>query len=400
MTPELSRRSLLKVGGGAVLGLGLGAGRLPAWARAPARAAQGLGPGALPFPNLPEGTDDDAADRAHRRADDGEPLLRQHLRDAAEQAPTRRGVDGLPVDARPPDAGQPRPKGATCSKLASTPCQDGGLPARAGTRATSRTPTGATTASCGPAARSRWATGTRHDCPSTTRWPRTSRSATATSARCLAQTYPNRRFLFTGTAGGTIATDAATFSIPAAERHDLRSLRPLRDRLEGLLRRPPEPTHRPGHRRHRRPAGEVRDHDRLPLRCEGGEAAVVLASSSPHFSYESEEDPQDIQVGERFVAAHHQRGDDVAQLGPHGAAHHLRRARRLLRPRPAARRRPARRHPADARAQRPPRRLRPLRLPRAADRVSPWARRDYVSHVVHDHTSSSSFIERSGTSAR
>jgi len=56
MTSGLSRRSLLKLGGGAALGVGLGAGRLPAWARSPARAAQGLGPGALPNPRLPEGT--------------------------------------------------------------------------------------------------------------------------------------------------------------------------------------------------------------------------------------------------------------------------------------------------------------------------------------------------------
>jgi len=32
----------------------------------------------------------------------------------------------------------------------------------------------------------------------------------------LAQTYPNRRFLFTGTASGTTATDNTTFSVPAA----------------------------------------------------------------------------------------------------------------------------------------------------------------------------------------
>src|SRR5439155_17701036 len=32
----------------------------------------------------------------------------------------------------------------------------------------------------------------------------------------LGQTYPNRRFLFSGTASGTIATDATTFSVPAA----------------------------------------------------------------------------------------------------------------------------------------------------------------------------------------
>jgi hypothetical protein len=37
-------------------------------------------------------------------------------------------------------------------------------------------------------------------------------------------------------------------------------------------------------------------------------------------------------VGERFVARIAPRGHDLAQLGPHRAVHHLRRARRLLRP--------------------------------------------------------------------
>jgi phospholipase C len=35
-------------------------------------------------------------------------------------------------------------------------------------------------------------------------------------ASTLAQTYPNRRFFFTGTASGTISTNSETFSIPAA----------------------------------------------------------------------------------------------------------------------------------------------------------------------------------------
>ncbi len=32
----------------------------------------------------------------------------------------------------------------------------------------------------------------------------------------LAQTYPNRRFFFTGTASGITATDGETFNVPAA----------------------------------------------------------------------------------------------------------------------------------------------------------------------------------------
>ena len=77
-----------------------------------------------------------------------------------------------------------------------------------------------------------------------------------------------------------------------------------------------------------------------------------------------------------------------------GAVHQLRRARRLLRPRPAA--------AALAPDSIPPI-LTTTDVPGAFNRygfrvplmvVSPWARANYVSRVVQDHTSVLAFIER------
>ena len=229
MTPELSRRSLLKVGGGAVLGLGLGAGRLPAWARAPARAAQGLGPGALPFPNLPEGT------ATMPQIEHIVVLMMENqsfdsiLGMLPDAGAGRRRVDGLPVTRGPPDAGQPRPDGAASARSSPpTPCQEVGTPGqnwnaqphlvrqRAQRRLRARER---------PVAM--WLLGRRRRCPSTYSLARTFPLGERWFCSVLAQTYPNRRFLFAGTASGTIATNAATSRSPAAERHDLGPLRPL-----------------------------------------------------------------------------------------------------------------------------------------------------------------------------
>ena len=74
--------------------------------------------------------------------------------------------------------------------------------------------------------------------------------------------------------------------------------------------------------------------------------ADAAAGTLPQFSFvdpdyetTSEENPQDIQVGEGFAAPGHHGAHAVAGLGAHRAVLHLRRARRLLRPRAAAARR-------------------------------------------------------------
>ncbi len=69
----------------------------------------------------------------------------------------------------------------------------------------------------------------------------------------LCQTYPNRRFFFTGTASGTISTDNTTFSIARRERHDLRPARSPQDRLRHLRPAGGELADHPGHPQARRP---------------------------------------------------------------------------------------------------------------------------------------------------
>src|SRR4051794_19051489 len=96
---------MLKAGGGAALGLAVAAGRLPAWARPVARAAAGAGPGALPFPNLPEGTPT-MPQIEHIVV----LMMENHSFDnilgvLPQQVRSRRKVDGLPVDAK----GRPTP---------------------------------------------------------------------------------------------------------------------------------------------------------------------------------------------------------------------------------------------------------------------------------------------------
>ena len=91
----------------------------------------------------------------------------------------------------------------------------------------------------------------------------------------------------------------------------------------------------------------------------------------------------------------HQRGDGEPGVAEDGAAVHVRRARRLLRPRAAAGRGAARRHRART-STRP--RARPRRGTSTACASRPSSsrrsrRRNYVSHVVHDHTSVLRFIE-------
>ena len=172
----------------------------------------------------------------------------------------------------------------------------------------------------------------------------------------LAQTYPNRRFLFTGTASGTIATDSDTFSIPAANGT-------ICDRLDAhhidwaiYYQNLPSWLIVPGSldRRARRRASA----------SSTAFAADVAAGRLPQFTFidpnydtTSEENPQDIQVGERFIAEVVHTLMQAPDLEAHRAVHHLRRARRLLRPRAAAARDQARQRsrrcstPGDVRAR-------------------------------------------------
>jgi phospholipase C len=394
VSTPLSRRSLLKLGGGAALGLGLGAGRLPAWARPPARAAQGLGPGALPFPNLPEGTP------TTPQIEHIVVLMMENLSfDTVlgmlpHQVPSRRRVDGLPVDAH----GRPTPVNrgptrAVRSKLAPTPCQEQGLPRQNWNASHISYANGRNSGfvrASGPFAMWHW---DEETLPATyslaTHFPVGQRYFCSV----LAQTYPNRRFLFTGTASGTIATSTATFSIPAQngtiwDRFDRFGI-DWKDYYVNL----PSPLIVPG---------TADTPDRLEKFVSTSEflsdaAAGKLPSFSlvePHYGYESQEDPQDVQVGERFIARiaravmtspNWERTALFITYDEHGGYYdHV--------PPPAA-----------VTPDETPPILGSDDVPGGYDRlgfrvpliaVSPWAKRGYVSSVVQDHTSVLRFVER------
>jgi phospholipase C len=208
----------------------------------------------------------------------------------------------------------------------------------------------------------------------------------------LAQTYPNRRFFFTGTASGTIATNADTFSIPAANGT-------IWDRLDahqidwGIYYNDlPSWLIVPG----------VFSAARAPRQRHYSQFATDVAAGrlpqftfiDPNYENQSQENPQDVQVGEEFIA------DVVHTLmsaptwkhtalfityDEHGGYYDHVPPPRAIKPDSI----PPRTKPTDA----------PGGYGRYGFRVplivvSPWAKHGYVSNVTQDLTSLTAFIER------
>jgi phospholipase C len=372
----------------------MGLGRLPAWTRPPAAWAQSAGPGSLPFPNLPEGT------ASMPRIEHIVVLMMENqsfdgfLGMLPHQFSSRRKVDGLRVDA----GGRPTPVNraggkAYRSKLAPTPCQEKGHPGQnwnASHLSYARGRNSGFVKASGPVAMWYW---DKETLPALSSLASQFPVGQRYFCSVLAQTYPNRRFLFTGTASGTIATSTATFSTPAPNGT-------IWDRLDrfGISWKDyyvdlPSPLIVPG-------TGDSPDRQAKFVSTTdflSDAAAGTLPQFSlvePQYSYESQEDPQDIQVGERFIA----RIARAVMSSPnwastalfitydeHGGYYdHV--------PPPAAV------TPDDT-----PPMLGPADVPGAYDRlgfrvplvvVSPWAKKGYVSGVVQDHTSILRFVER------
>jgi phospholipase C len=207
----------------------------------------------------------------------------------------------------------------------------------------------------------------------------------------LCQTYPNRRFLFTGTASGLTGTNAATFSTPAANGTIFDRLDRLGISWKTYYTTVPSmaiiPNTIPPSRQRR-----VVKIDRYYADAASGHLPSV-SFVEPNFDVESQENPQDIQFGERFLqrvvhALMHSPAWEHSALfityDEHGGFYD---------------------HVPPPRAIKPdstPPRLKPDDPPGAFDRygfrvpliaVSPYARANYVSRVVQDHTSILRFIE-------
>jgi phospholipase C len=208
----------------------------------------------------------------------------------------------------------------------------------------------------------------------------------------LAQTVPNRRFFFTGTASGTIASDLTTFFITAANAS-------IWDRLDAYgidwgiyFQFLPSWLLVPGSLTPAR-ASRQRPFDQFLTDAAAGRLPQ-FTFIDPNYVTTSEENPQDIQVGEQFVAqvvnalisAPTWKSTALfLTFDEHGGYYDH------VPPPPAIK--------PDSIAPL----LRPGDAPGAYDRygfrvplitVSPWARRGYVSTVTQDHTSIDAFIER------
>jgi phospholipase C len=206
----------------------------------------------------------------------------------------------------------------------------------------------------------------------------------------LAQTYPNRRFLMAGTAAGIISTDVADLTAPAPPNGT------IFDRLSA---------HKISWKNYYTDVpsmliihgtAKYKNHVAKTSQFLKDAAAGNLPSFSivdPNFGHQSEEDPQDIRQGERFAAA-------IVNAVMHGKNW----AKTLLiwtydehggyydHVAPPAAIKPDKIEPETAGRT----------LPGSYDRygfrvpaviVSPYARRNYISHVVHDHTSILKLVE-------
>jgi phospholipase C len=208
----------------------------------------------------------------------------------------------------------------------------------------------------------------------------------------LAQTYPNRRFLMAGTAAGIVSTTTAALFAPTPpngtifDRLDAHKISwtnyytnlPSGAIIPSVLKKDPK---------------HFAKMSQFLLDAKAGKLPS-FSIVDPDYSHQSEEDPQDIRQGERFAAA-------VINAVMHGKSW----AKTLLIwtydehggyydhvPPPAAIK------PDNI----PPEIHVPPDIPGGYGRygfrvpaviVSPYARKNYVSHVVHDHTSILKLIE-------
>ena len=390
----LTRRSLLGAAAGSAAALGYSA--LPAWARPVARIAGVRRPDSRPFPHLPAGTPS-MPEIKHVVV----LMMENHSFDnllgmVPARVPGRQTVDGFTVRHGQPTNSNPGAGGQrVLARPAPSPCQLSGHPGQdwnaSHTAYDNGRNDGFVTAS-GPIAMAFW---DETDLPFTYSLARHFPLGQRYFCSVLAQTYPNRRFLFTGTASGLVATNGQTFQTPAANGTFFDRLDDHRIEWANYYQNLPSALIVPGFdtpaRRHRIKKMDVFFRDaatgRLP----------PFTMLDPQYTTTSEENPQDMQVGEEFIARivkalmHAPTWKNTALFityDEHGGYYDHVPPPRAIAP--------------DSIAPMAVPGYPPL-APGAYDRygfrvptvvVSPWARAGYVSRVVQDHTSITAFIER------
>jgi phospholipase C len=388
----LTRRTLLGAAAGA--GAVLATRGLPAWARPLVDAGHLRRPDSLPFPHMPAG---------HACMPQIKHIvvlmMENHSFDnllglVPYEVPARQAVDGLSRRrGRFTNFNRDTDGRRVHAEHADSPCQLEGHPGQNWNASHQSYDGGRNDGfvkASGPIAMRFW---DKRDLPFTYSLARHFPIGQRYFCSVLAQTYPNRRFFFTGTASGTIATNNTTFSIPAAngtlldrfDAHGITYATYYQQVPSWLI--VPNILKNPAQTKHAHPI------DQFVADASAG-ALPQFTFIDPNYDTTSEENPQDIQVGEQFVAL----VVETLMRAPtwkhtalfitydeHGGYYD---------------------HVPPPRAIKPdsiPPMLAPGDLPGAYDRygfrvpllvVSPWARRHYVSNVVQDHTSITAFIER------
>ncbi len=391
--PRMTRRTLIRAGAAAGAAFTLASPGLPAWARPVADLAALRKPGSRPFPRRREG-EHSIKQIQHVVV----VMMEDHSFDSIlgmlpHRVRSRRHVDGLPVSR-------------TGMQLAVN--SDGqGLPYRASRAPTVCPPSNVT--KTWNASHVAWDNGRndgfvrasspeamtffdQSDLPFTyslaTHFPVGERYFSSV----LAETYPNRRFLFSGTASGLVATDLPlSLRVPAANGTIFDRLDHLGISWKSYFTDGPTMAIIPG------TVTPKRLRKIVPIRQYYKDAAAgrlpQVSFVEPDFRASSEHYPQDVQFGEQFAAKvvhallaspNWRHAALFLTYDEHGGFFdHV--------PPPSA-------VAPDSIAPM----LNPGDIPGSYDRygfrvpliaVSPYAKRNYVSRVVQDHTSILRFIE-------
>lgn len=388
-----TRRRLLGAAAGGAAALAYRS--LPAWARPVASAAGVRRPDSLPFPHLRAGTES-LPQIKHVIV----LMMENHSFDnllgmVPHRVPGRRAVDGFTVEhGRPTNVNLDATGARVLARPMSSPCQLADVP-RQDWNASHLSWDGGRNdgfvKASGPVAMSYW---DNTDLPFTYSLVRHFPIGNRYFSSALAQTYPNRRFLFCGTASGLVATNNQTFQIKAANGTIFDRLDTHHISWANYYEQVPSPLIVPGFFTTTRKRRLKKIEHFYKDAAAGRLPAFTLLD--PNYDTTSEENPQDIQVGERFVAKvikaimHAPTWHNTALFltyDEHGGYYDHVRPPRAIKP--------------DSVAPVPVPGAPPL-TPGGFDRygfrvpmvvVSPWARPHYVSNVVQDHTSILAFIE-------
>jgi phospholipase C len=389
----VTRRTVLKsAAAGAAVAL---SGGLPAWARPVARAAGRRQPDSLPFPGRPAGIPS-MPQIEHIVV----LIMENHSFDnllgmVPHDVPGRRSVDGLHLrHGKPTNFNLDSSRARVVAQHGSWPCQLSGEPTQTWNASHEAYDNGLNDGfvrASGPVAMRFW---DQRDIPFTYSLARYFPLGERYFCSVLGQTFPNRSYFFAGTSSGTI-NDTIAPAPPANgsifDRLDAHHIdwavyyEPGNGSYPSLLLVPGTDT--PAR------ASRIRTFDQFLVQAAAGKLPQ-FTFLDPNYHTTSEENPQDIQVGERYIAqvvhtlmrAHTWKHTVLfITYDEHGGYYdHV--------PPP----------PAIAPDSIPPM-LTATDVPGSFNRygfrvpllvVSPWVRPGYVSRITQDHTSIAAFIER------